>query len=199
VDQRILDATIDLFAEVGFEGLTFERVAARAGVGKPSVYRRYGSKLDLALAAITSISEHRVLYRDTGDSRNDLRAFMSDLLSIFLETATGKILPSMIAEGNRTPELAARYHGFTAERRVALKAALRRCISRGDLAETSNLDLVADFLTAPIYLRLLVTGDPLNDKFIDETVDATLRAFGPDPNRRSKPGRTGTNTSRRRA
>jgi AcrR family transcriptional regulator len=178
VDRAILAAALELLAEAGVEGLTFERVAARAGVGRPTVYRRYRSKLDLLLAAVASMSDLRVLYRDTGSSWGDLHAIAAALASLLVDTQAGKLLPSMIMEGNRTPELAARYHEFNAERRATFKAAIRRCISRGDLREDIDVDVVADFLAAPIYMRFLVTGEPLDAPFIHTTVDATMRAFG---------------------
>jgi hypothetical protein len=86
----------------------------------------------------------------------------------------------MIAEGNRTPELAERYHAFNAARRDAFRAALTRCVSRGDLRDDVGLDAMANFLVAPVYMSFLVTGEPLDERFIKTTVDATLRAFAPE-------------------
>jgi AcrR family transcriptional regulator len=179
VDQAILDAALELLVETGMDGLSFERVAIRAGVGKPTVYRRYDGKLDLLLAVLASLSDPQVIYRDTGTSRGDLEAIVTSLASLLVDTVGGRLLPLIIAEGNRTPELAARYHAFIAARREAFKAALARCVSRGDLRDDIGLDFVADSLAAPIYMRFLVTGEPLDARFIEITVDATLRAFAP--------------------
>jgi AcrR family transcriptional regulator len=178
-DEAILRATIDIIAETGFEALTVEGVAARANVGRPTIYRRYRNKLELIFAAVSAISEQELLYRDTGTSRGDLRLIASTLADRLLGTELGRLWPAMIFEGNRTPELAVRYHAFNAQRREAFLTALERCVARGDLRADIDPDIVADFLAAPIFLRFLVTGEPIDTAFIDTVVDGTMRAFAP--------------------
>ena len=134
-DEAILEAAVDLFAEGGFDGLTVEGVAARANVGKATIYRRYPSKVDLVIAA------SRYFALDDDDRRPipatpaaDLRALVDWLIEMVTTTPIGRALPMMVADRARIPELAEAHH---ATRRREAGASPRSCCSAASTAASS--------------------------------------------------------------
>jgi AcrR family transcriptional regulator len=98
-DGAILEAAVDLFAEGGFDGLTVEGVAARANVGKATIYRRYPCKVDMVIAASRSFAlDDDDLLPDTGTTRGDLRALVGGVIAMLTTTPIGRALPSMVAD-----------------------------------------------------------------------------------------------------
>src|SRR5690348_3843840 len=103
-DHAILDATISLLSEGGYDALTMEKVAARAGVGKATVYRRWGSKVDLAVDALrASIAEVEV--PSCGSLRDDLIGYVSGMIT-WLRESTGRVMAGLSAEIQHNDELA---------------------------------------------------------------------------------------------
>ena len=118
-DEAILEAAVDLFAEGGFDGLTVEGVAARANVGKATIYRRYPCKVDLVIAASRSFAlDGDDLPPDTGDTRGDLRALVDWLIAMLTTTPIGRALPMMVADRARVPELAEAHRALVDEKRA---------------------------------------------------------------------------------
>jgi AcrR family transcriptional regulator len=181
VDQAILDAAIELFVEEGYPKVTFERIAARAGVGKPAIYRRYRTKLDLLLAAVEGAARREISYPDTGDTERDLRAMATAFVSSLVGTPVGRLTPVMIAEGNRTPEVAEEYHRFIARERVEQTRVVQRCVERGDLRDDVDLDRMTEFLAGQILYRFVISGSPLDAEYVDSLVGLMLETFGRRP------------------
>ena len=102
--QAILDATLELLAEVGFSALTVEGVAQRAGVGKATIYRRWPSKLPLVVEAFGELPAFEDV--DTGRLEADLKAMLTQYLKNFLSTPLATVYPSLAAERRHNPELA---------------------------------------------------------------------------------------------
>ena len=177
-DEAILEAAVDLFAEVGLEGLTVEGVAARAGVGKATIYRRYPGKVDLVVAAARRFTEGPVEAPDTGTTRGDLRELVDGLVRLLTNTPLGRVLPILIAARTRVPELDVAYAEIVAAKRARSGVVIRRAIERGDLRADADPELVADFYVSPIFYRFLITNAPLDDAFAAAIVDTTMRAFG---------------------
>ena len=100
-DEAILDATLELFADAGLEGLTVEGVAARAGVGKATVYRRYPGKLELVVASLKASADVEAPPPDTGAVRGDLRELVDTLIARLTGTAVGRAMPMLVAEAAR--------------------------------------------------------------------------------------------------
>lgn len=177
-DEAIRDAAVELFAEHGFEGLCVEDVAARAGVSKATIYRRYPSKVDLVVEAAGCLAEQEIAFPDTGNLREDLRALGRALISGARTSPAGRVMAVMVFETRRYPELDESYRRFIADRRARTREVLRKGVERGELPADTNLDLMSGMLVGPILHRFLVTREPLNDAFVDALVDALLRAFG---------------------
>ena len=176
-DEAILTAAFAVFSECGFDGMTVEGVAARAGVGKGTIYRRYPGKLDLIIAASQYFAQEREPAVDTGSIAGDLRALIDRLIGQFTNSPVGAALPMLIAERRRIPELAAASDEITATKRERNRAVIRRAIERGELRADADPELVIDMYVSPVLYRFLVTDLPLDAKFASRVVTAVVNAF----------------------
>jgi AcrR family transcriptional regulator len=177
-ETAILDATRELLAESGVHGLTMEGVAARAGVAKTTVYRRWRSKDELALAVLIDMVEQVAAVPEQDDTRAELVAFVEGAVRILGRTLMGRVMQGLVSELAAAPELAKAFQ----ERVVALRVAevrriVERGIERGDLRSDVDLDLVHELLFGPVYYRLLLSGAPLEAGLAERVVDAVLPAF----------------------
>jgi AcrR family transcriptional regulator len=178
-DRAILEATLQLMAEVGVRDLRMDDVADRAGVGKATIYRRYRSKNALVSAAVaTLVSE--IAIPDTGSTHADLLALMTQAVELYSGSLAPRLMPSLVDEARRNPELANTVRGeFLAGRRAALSTVLRRGIRRGDLRRGLDMDLALDVLGGAIFYRLLITGGPIDQRLAEGVVELILRGFAP--------------------
>ena len=174
----IIDATRELLAESGVRGLTVEGVAARAGVAKTTIYRRWRSKDELALAVLIDMVEHVVSVPDLGDTRAELVAFVDGAVRILGSTLMGRVMQGLVSDLAADPELAAAFRERVVAARVAeVRRLAQRGIERGDLRAETDLELLHELLFGPIYYRLLLSGAPLEDGLAERVVDAVLPAF----------------------
>jgi AcrR family transcriptional regulator len=183
-DEAILEAAVELFAERGFEGLSVEDVAARAGVSKATIYRRYPSKVDLVVAAASCLATDDVAFPDTGNLKDDLRGLTRSLINAFKNNAAGRVMPVMVFERRRYPALDEGYQRFLADRKARTRKMLRLAVDRGELPHDTNVEVMSSMLVGPIFHRFLVTREPLDDAFVDALVGALLRGFGATANTR---------------
>jgi AcrR family transcriptional regulator len=175
VDEAILDAAIDAFIEGGWEGLTMEGVAARAGVAKTTIYRRHPGRLDLILAAAERLAEEKGAAPHTGTLRGDLLAMAHAYLGMLSETRAGRAIPAMVAATAQHPELAAAYRVFLAERRREAAVPLERAVLRGEIPIGADPQVILDLLIAPLFYRAFVSHEPVDDRYVTRLVDAVLR------------------------
>ena len=166
-DAEILQAARDELTERGYERMTMAAVAARAGAGKATVYRRWASKAELVIDAVactadTALTIDRV--PDTGSLAGDLdalRALKHHDEGVWLALA------GLVAELPHAPELASVVHERMVRPGVALvRELLERAALRGELTPGMNLDLLATLPPAMIAYRLLVSGEPLDSDFL---------------------------------
>lgn len=176
-ERAILQATTELLAERGLAAMTIEEVAARAHVGKASVYRRWPSKGTLAFDAFVSDFLDRQPVPDTGNLRDDLLGLLRGWVRVIRQSTTGRTLKGLIAEVQRDPELAGAWRErFIAPLRVTHMEVLQRAMERGELAPDANTGLLLDLLYGPAYHRLLHGHLPLNDAFVEDLVAAVMAA-----------------------
>jgi AcrR family transcriptional regulator len=186
-DRAILETTLELIADRGAHAFRTEDVAARAGVGKGAIYRRYRSKEELVTAAVAALVREEIAVPDTGSTRGDLLALMREAVELYRSSLPGRLMPKLIGAMADNPELArAVRDGFLAVRRSALSEVLRRGVERGDLRPDLDLELALDVLGGPLFYRLLVTGGPLDEQLAEGVADLILRGFAPDEPRRAK-------------
>lgn len=183
-DRAILEATLELIAELGVYEFRTEDVAARAGVGKGAIYRRYRSKDELVTAAVAALVNEEISVPDTGSTRADLLLLMREAVELYRGSLAGRLMRNLIGAIAQKPELAqAVRDGFLERRRLALREVLRRGVERGDLRPDLDLELALDVLGGPLFYRLLVTGGPIDEQLAEGVADLILRGFAPE-----KPG-----------
>lgn len=173
-DAAILDAATELFCDLGYEGLSIEGVAAKARVGKTTIYRRYPTKLDLVMAVNGCLSAGMVPQPDTGCLRDDLVAIARGFHTMLSQTNAGRAIPMMLAAKTANPELARAHEEFVAGRRDITIGVIRRGIERGELPAGSDPTLIADLITGALFMRVFVTGQPVTGGYLDALVDQIL-------------------------
>jgi AcrR family transcriptional regulator len=177
-DRAILRATVDLLAEEGYAGVTMEGVAAKAGVGKATVYRRWPSKSALVVDAVDTCREHALQPPDTGSVREDLLAFVRGFMHHLRTSDAGRVMPALVAELARSPELASAFReGFVQPRRAKVLEAVRRGVERGEVREGVDAELVADAVVALLQHRFLVTGMEIDDDLPERLLDMLWRGI----------------------
>src|SRR5829696_9690111 len=141
LDRGIIGATLELIAERGAHEFRTEDVAARAGVGKGAIYRRYRSKDELVTAAVAGLVDEEIVVPDTGSTRADLLALMREAVELYSGSLPARLMPNLVSAMAQRPELAATFRdGFLASRRTGLAEVLRRGIERRDLRPDLDLE-----------------------------------------------------------
>jgi AcrR family transcriptional regulator len=161
-DQAILDATLRIVATHGVAGTTIEGVAAEAGVGKTTVYRRWESKTALILAAVSQLAPPTGQFPDTGSLQGDLKLLAKLQLQRVVDTGLLTVAPRVLAESMNDPEL---HQGFVDNvinpLRGVIRSLIERGVERGDLRADLEVEPLVDILHAlPIYRILTSGGDP---------------------------------------
>jgi AcrR family transcriptional regulator len=156
----ILRAALELAVEGGLRGLSMEAIAARAGVGKATIYRRWKNKEALFAEAIGSIAVAPDV-PDTGSVKGDFAVVSGAALGRMAPEAF-RVIPRLLADAADDPELLEALHeALLRPRRVAITEILRRGIERGELRADLDVDLVSDMLIGPMIARVLMAGgDP---------------------------------------
>lgn len=167
VRESILTATFELLAEVGYEHLSIEDVADRAGVHKTTVYRRWPAKADLVLEAALAFSEETIPIPDTGSLLGDLTALGRGVVANLTSDAGARRSLSLVAATASSGELAESMHRFWAVRMDRSAAIVTRAIERGEIAVGTDPNLVVEAVVAPLWIRLLLTGEPIEDGLAD--------------------------------
>lgn len=169
-DAAILQATLDVFAECGYGGVSIEGVAARAGVGKATIYRRYASTAELVVAAVRCGAHMDDHLPDTGDLRADVTAMMRPLFER-LRGDDRRLLATFSADRFHHPDLAAEFdRSVIGKKRSHLRHLVRSAIDRGELPADADLDLIAEAPAALLWhhaLYDLAMDDDLLDRILD--------------------------------
>ncbi|HEU5388101.1 MAG TPA: TetR/AcrR family transcriptional regulator [Streptosporangiaceae bacterium] len=174
-DRAILTATADLLAERGLAAMSIEEVAARAGVGKTTIYRRWPSKGLLALDAFVISFRAEQPQPDTGSLRGDLLSALHAWVRAVTQTAMGPMLTGLIAEAQHDPELRGAWRDRVLEpMRTQHRVMLDRAIERGEIPATVDRDVVLDLFFGAAEHRLLLGHLPMTGDFIAEVVDMIL-------------------------
>ena len=180
--QAILDATLQLLARDGDVGsLTVEAVAARSGVAKTTIYRRWRDKWELALDAVMIDMLPRLDEPvDVGDTRKELLTFINSVVKMLATPPYGQAMQALVSQIATDPDLARVYREQVVEPRHAeLTPVIKRGIARGDLRPDTDVRLIHELLVGPIFYRLLFSGAPLDRNLGRRIVDAILAGFAP--------------------
>jgi AcrR family transcriptional regulator len=183
-DQVILAATLEILKEQGYRGLTIEGVASTAGVGRPTIYRRWASKPALVVAALVDSTRLAVPTVDTGSLRRDLIALQRHQVDLMSSPESRRVTAGLIADLAADPELAQTYVSqYLAPRRAAVWEVLQRGVDRGELDADVDFAFVHDLLSGPLFMRAVIWGQPLEPDAAEKTTDVILAAFGAKPRR----------------
>ena len=180
--QAILEATLQLLARDGDVGsLTVEAVAARSGVAKTTIYRRWRDKWELALDAVMIDMLPRLDEPvDVGDTRKELLTVINSVVKTLATPPYGQAMQALVSQIATDPDLARVYREQVVEPRHAeLTPVIKRGIARGDLRPDTDVRLIHELLVGPIFYRLLFSGAPLDRNLGRRIVDAILAGFAP--------------------
>jgi AcrR family transcriptional regulator len=175
--NAILDATQALLEEVGFGKLSLEGVAARAGVGKATIYRWWPNKGALTMEAFLRAVAPTIAFPATASARDDIAAQIHKVAKAY-RGRPGRIVREMIGLGQFDPETMRSFvEGYLEPRRSTAKAALQRGIAQHRFRDTIDLDIVVDELYGPIFHRLLTGHAEIDARFIDAHVKLVLNSI----------------------
>ena len=175
-ESAILDATIALLGEVGFGGLTIDGIAARAGVGKATIYRHWSSKAEVAIEAFRAFIPP-IEDPDTGSFADDVRSVLHQMADGLSNSPLAGILPSLVEAAERDAEVERLFKDFGTTRRNVFRGVFTRAAARGELRDGLDHDLAIDLLVGPIFTRRLITRGPLNRKHANAVLDMLLPVF----------------------
>lgn len=172
-DQAIIEATLEVFAECGPDGLCIEQVAARAGVGKATIYRRWPGKEDLLVDAVGALRPD--LPQPLGRSvRTDLTALVDALCREAADPRLARQFALLHGDGLKYPRLLAKYRQTVLEpRRELIRSVLRRGVATGELRETIDVDTVM-FLVSGAALARGGPGVPADPRYARRIVDEIM-------------------------
>ena len=174
--QAALDATVDLVVEQGVEGVTFEDVAARSGVAKSTLYRHFGSKEALVVAAASScFVEHHT--PDTGDLATDLRCIFERFKVAEEERRVPDLLPALLAASDRDPKLQDLVMAMLEERRRPLRTVLQLAQLRGEIARDVDLEVALALLIGPFVQRRMIDRVEITPDFRDAVLHHVVAAL----------------------
>jgi AcrR family transcriptional regulator len=168
-----------LLGENGFEVVTVEAVALRAGVAKSTVYRRFPGKPELMLSVLQHSCQAKVDDVDTGSVTDDLVVVLESLHTALTTTDLGRALPAVVSAAARYPEVEAAHAAFVSIRRQVSLAAVRRGIERGELAADLDPDMLVDMVAGPVFHRVVINRRPVEDGWIRELVERAVRGCRP--------------------
>jgi AcrR family transcriptional regulator len=169
-ERDIMQAAIDALIAEGYDGMSIEGVAARAGAGKATVYRRWRNKAELVAEAIREHSCRDVVMPDTGDPRADILAMLRDMQRTF-EGGEGELFAVFTAERLRHPDLAAAFDNrFVSPRRAHLEMLVRRAVERGDLPADTDVELLSQVGPAILLHQFGKGGGTLKRDLADRIV-----------------------------
>jgi len=170
----VLAAAMEGLREHGFAALTVEGIAARAGVGKQTIYRWWPSKADVVLDALLDRVEERIPVPDEGSLSADLAAFLT---ATFRESHHRPVLVGLMAQALLDPVFARAFRErFLFSRRAVLRELLDRAVARGEIAEGVDPELLVDTVYGVLWYRMMLDHAPLDEEAGRQLAELVVRA-----------------------
>ena len=173
----ILQAVLDELGAVGYGAMTIEGVAARAGVGKSTIYRHWPGKLELVEDAFRTLKVP-VAVPAEGSLRDRVVAVVQQVAGAVESSTYSACMPALIEAAERDPKVRDFHHRFSAERREVLVDLLAGAVRSGELRPGTDPELLADALIGPILLRRLMLSQPVDPSIAPALVDQLLPVRG---------------------
>lgn len=168
--KAILSAAYDLLLEKGFDAVTVDKIAERAKVSKATIYKWWSNKAAVIMDSFLSTATDRLPVPDTGSSVQDIVTHATNLAR-FLTSREGTVIKELIGAGQLDEKLAEEYRmRFFQPRRLQAKGLLEKGIQKGELRENLDIEVSIDLIYGPIFYRLLITGDEVNDSYVHDLV-----------------------------
>ncbi|MFB4262936.1 TetR/AcrR family transcriptional regulator [Nonomuraea sp. GTA35] len=178
--EMIMRTTLALAQEAGYAKLSIEAVAARAGVGKHTIYRRWPSKGLLFLDSLLSLNEPALDYPDTGDVMADLRRQIHAAVDLLAGPPWGPLYQALVGEAQHDPAVAAGLgERFIRPQTDKTVARLRAAQEQGQVSPGFDLDLAMTILSGPLYFRFLISQEPLTHEYVDRVLEALFAGLSP--------------------
>ena len=180
-DRAIMDAAVHLLARDGYQSMRMTDVALQAGVGKPTLYRRYPTKADLVAAAIVALTAGPQPEPELPSGTEAALLTLLSATATALATPGGMtILGSLLAQEQRDPELIAAFRARVFEpRHAVVRVVLTRGIETGDVDPKTPIDVVVDLLFGALLARAIL-GEPVTNAWLAGVVDVAMRGAAPD-------------------
>ncbi|CAM5667646.1 MULTISPECIES: TetR/AcrR family transcriptional regulator [Streptomyces] len=175
VTGAVLSAVVELVTEQGMGAVTMDAVAARAGVSKPAIYRRWPTKQDLVIAA----AESRIgvlSVPDLGDFRAELRVVLTARLEAYRMPGSDRLLAGLIGAAAEVGADRAEYARYTERITSETRRILERGVARGDVRADIDVRAAATLVAAPLLFRLIGERELPDSQFVDALVDLVARA-----------------------
>ncbi|MBO0791966.1 MAG: TetR/AcrR family transcriptional regulator [Ktedonobacteraceae bacterium] len=173
VQAAVFEATIQLLQEQGYEALSFASIAARAGVHETSLYRRWKTKEQLVLDAVSSQVERDFSVPDTGSFRSDLLQLVQYMRD-FLLSSVGQVIVQMAIASRHAPGICGFHKGYWQRRRPYLQPLFDRAAERGELPPQADCQLIFEMLLGVLCVRDFVLEEPLDETLPERIVDLVL-------------------------
>lgn len=174
VDRDVLEAAVRLLSTGGYDALSVEAVAARAGVSRATVYRRYANRADLLEAACRTFAKPEIEPPDTGSVRGDLIELVARLEAMLTEDDTGGMLPAVLSAARVHSEVREALQRFIATRRSPSVEVIRRGVDRGEIRPEVDPELLADMLNGAVVYRRLIKNNAVGARRAAQLVDTLL-------------------------
>jgi AcrR family transcriptional regulator len=171
----IFEATVAELALHGFADLSFDAIAAQAGVHKTTIYRRWRTREQLVAAAFMDAAQRRLDVADTGDIDRDARALARSVAATLAQPVVAAAVRATLSLSSQEvrEEITGRFWG---SREAAVGPLIERAVERGQLPAGADSSAILAAIAAPLYFRLLVSGQPLTAAAADQAAAAALAA-----------------------
>lgn len=174
--EAVLAATVRELTESGYAALTIDRVAKRAGVNKTSIYRRWSDRETLVADALAELASIEIPVPDFRNVERDLRELARGFVRWATSTEGRAVLSVLLSDSGQAPEFVQARRDFYDKRFAAASPVVAGAIDRGELPAGTVPSVLLSALVAPIYFRLLVSGEPVDESAADLATDITLAA-----------------------
>ncbi|MBV8221225.1 MAG: TetR/AcrR family transcriptional regulator [Solirubrobacterales bacterium] len=170
----ILEAAVEELAEVGYGGVTIESVAARAGVGKSTIYRHWRDKLALLADAFESFHEQMVPDLSDRTAREAVELLVGHVAEVVVDSTFSRCIPALIEGAERDPRVREFHHRYSIERRQALVDLIARGVDDGEFRPGTDPELATVALLGVLFYRRLMTGEAFDPTSASELVELVL-------------------------
>ena len=176
--KKILLATLEELAVVGFRALSIEEVATRAGVNKTTIYRRWPTKVALVVAAMESFAEDALVEPDTGSLRSDLLS-LARTYHVRASSLSGQSLFRTMGLESTDEGIREIGKTFRLAHEAVVSGILSKALDRGEIDRLPDHRLVAMLVVGPLHLRMFLNHESIDEPFVGQLVDMILSGLLP--------------------